>query len=213
MKIPEINDLSAFTGAPEFTAPQEKLRNESRSEWNKIAEQVPEGAREIAEEFIELCENTGALGCKSGCTIDDIGKDGIIFDWNDGELPVLSVMIGPGSEVVYSARFKDGNRISGTDSHLEFVKPVLIRMIREWGNLRYKSPMHVLSSRVERRPHRVELNYSFHQTEEARFQFLQPDAPQMTISRVQGYTSPAREIDQDSMGGISPMNPFIRGTD
>ena len=112
----------------------------ARAEWDAIAEQVSEEVRGLAEEFTALCERVGALDCGSGCSVDDMGSDGVLFDWNDGRLPILSVMISSGPQVVYSGKFKDGGRVSGADPDLSFVAHALTRMMEECGlPVRYTS--------------------------------------------------------------------------
>ena len=103
-------------------------------DWNSIAPELPVDVRSFAQEFVALCERLGALHCGSGCAVDNMGDDGVLFDWNDGRLPVLSVLITPGLRVVYVGKFKDGGQVSGDDPSLSFVDRLLVRMMEECGH-------------------------------------------------------------------------------
>ena len=127
-----------------------EIGDAARAEWDAIAAHLSEEVRGLAEEFAALCERMGALNCGSGCAVDDMGDDGVLFDWNDGQLPVLSVMISPGPQVSYAGKFKTGGRVSGTDSNLSLVAQVLTRMMEECGfPVQYTSHTPVLWTSVE----------------------------------------------------------------
>ena len=154
-------------------------RDAARTEWDAIAANMPEDVRDLAEEFISLCERIGALNCGSGCVVDDMGSDGVLFDWNDGHLPILSIMIGSGSKIAYSGKFKGGGRVSGTDFDLSFVTQALTRMMEECGlPVKYTSHSPVLSMRVkDAAPETVVQSYSFHTPTPIVFLFSQQLAP------------------------------------
>ena len=134
--LPEPSPIGVSIPIPGET----DLGDAARAEWDAIAAHVSEEVRSLAEEFTALCERIGALNCGSGCSVDDMGSDGVLFDWNDGRLPILSVMISSGPQVVYSGKFKNGGRVSGTDYDLSFVAKALTRMMEECGlPVRYTS--------------------------------------------------------------------------
>ena len=133
-KPPKVTvEYESLDVPPRYVEGETELRDAARAEWDAIAAHVSEEVRSLAEEFTALCERIGVLNCGSGCAVDDMGSDGVLFDWNDGHLPILSVMIRSGPQVVYSGKFKNGGRVSGTDSDLSFVAQALTRMMEEWG--------------------------------------------------------------------------------
>ena len=171
---PEPSSIGVSIPIPRET----ELRDAARAEWDAIAAHVSEEVRSLAEEFTALCERIGVLNCGSGCAVDDMGSDGVLFDWNDGHLPILSVMIRSGPQVVYSGKFKNGGRVSGTDSDLSFVAQALTRMMEECGlPVRYTSHSPVLWMSGASAAERVVQSYSSPPPTPILFLFSQRPAP------------------------------------
>ena len=171
------------------TAAQVAPAADTVADWNSIAPELPVDVRSFAQEFVSLCERLGALHCGSGCTVDNMGDDGVLFDWNDGRLPVLSVLITPGLRVVYVGRFKDGGQVSGDDPGLSFVDRLLVRMMEECGHpIQNIAHSLVLSMRAIDEAAGGARIFSFRPTESTDSRFLQPTEPPTRISSGPGYT-------------------------
>ena len=86
------------------------------------------------------------------------------YDWNDGRLPILSVMIQlwpPGRLLRGNSRMVDG--VSGTDYDLSFVEKTLTRMMEECGlPVRYTSHSPALWMSGASAAERVVQSYSSH---------------------------------------------------
>ena len=66
--------------------------------------------------------------------MDRTEDSSVLFDWNYGHRPILSVLVTLGPKVVYAGRYKNGGKLSGEDPDLSFVTQPLIRMMEECGH-------------------------------------------------------------------------------
>lgn len=120
--------------APRVGFGQETAAAEAESDWESIAPELPEEIRRVAAEFVSICKHYDAFQCGSGCVVDRMEDSSVLFDWNDGHRPILSVLVTLGPKVVYAGRFKNGGKLSGEDPDLSFVTQPLIRMMEECGH-------------------------------------------------------------------------------
>ena len=171
------------------TSAQEAPAADAVADWNSIAPELPVDVRSMAQEFVALCERLGALHCGSGCAVDNMGEDGVLFDWNDGRLPILSVLITPGLRVVYVGRFTDGGQVSGDDPSLSFVDRPLVRMMEECGHpIQNIAHSLVLSTRATDEAAGDVRSFSFRPMGSTSSRFLQPAESPTRISSGPGYT-------------------------
>ena len=119
----------------EFVLPnpeRNKERHEVRAAWQELSGFVEGYVREQGSEFIAMCNELGIFESLSGCDVDLLDDGHLIFDWNDGERPILTVVVRLDRQVVYSGRFKSGD-VSGRDTHVRSIRAVLQRLMDESG--------------------------------------------------------------------------------
>ena len=122
--------LSFKVGSAPINIPETQPLSEAESEWTKIVREVSAEVCELGQGFISICKKWRAL---EKCAVDLLDDGTVLFDWNEGSRPILSVMIGPGQTVTYVGRFRNGGKMSGEDPNLSYVGQPLERMVREWG--------------------------------------------------------------------------------
>ena len=112
----------------------EERRQETIASWDEIAPTLSPSTLELAEEFVSVCEEKGAFYCDPGCHVDFIDDDQVMFDWNNGQLPIFTVLIGSDHpQVAFVGKFKKGE-ITGEVTNLEFLEDPLDRLVKEIGN-------------------------------------------------------------------------------
>ena len=124
---------------------QRAVAEEARSEWGSAAPELPDAARRLGEEFFAFCEQYDAFSCRPGCTVDQMDDGSVMFDWNDGTRPMLSVLIVPDGSVAFAVKFKDGDQDADEAHDLGRVKNHLVRMMEECGH-RGWIPIHTHAS-------------------------------------------------------------------
>ena len=110
----------------------EQRRRNALAAWEELAPSLSRETRELAQAFVELCEECGAFLCQPGCHIDLVDEDQIMFDWNTGSLPVFTVLITDGPRVAHVGRFRDGKE-TGERSTLDSVTGPLMMFVKEAG--------------------------------------------------------------------------------
>lgn len=75
--------------------------------WEDIAPSLPRETRDIAQDFVDLCRNCGAFESDPPCNVDALDDGQVMFDWNNGEPPVFTVLIDYGPSIVCVGRFGD----------------------------------------------------------------------------------------------------------
>lgn len=99
-------------------------------DWNEIASNLPDETRSMAESFVSLCINLGAFDCEPRCYVDTVEDGHVMFDWNNGELPLFTVVITPKPSVVYVGKFNEG-KVSGEDHDVHAVRAPIERFLRQ----------------------------------------------------------------------------------
>ena len=133
----------------------EQRRRTALTAWEELAPSLSRETRELAQAFVELCDECDALFCQPGCHIDLVDEDQIMFDWNTGELPVFTVLITDGPRVAHVGRFRDGKE-TGERSTLDSVMGSLMMFVKEAGPKTWRtiasrdSLLNVGSARVAR---------------------------------------------------------------
>lgn len=111
-----------------------RRRKDTMASWAEIGHTLSPTVLELAEEFVSACERKGAFYCDPGCYVDFIEDDQVMFDWNNGQLPIFTVLIGSDHpQVVFVGKFKEG-KITGETTNLELLEAPLERLVKEIGN-------------------------------------------------------------------------------
>jgi len=115
-------------------------RNESNFSSMCIAKieglDLPSTVEKLAHNFVKICEQHGVLQSKIECDIGPMWEDDIMFDWNNGSCPVLTVVISASSpKFVYSGNFGTGD-FSGEEESLNFAGSLLARFAEALGIIR-----------------------------------------------------------------------------
>ncbi len=114
--------------------PAKKRRKETLVSWAEVGPTLSPSTQELAEKFVYTCERKGLFYCDPGCRIDGIDDDQIMFDWNNGQFPIFTVLIGSDHPpVVFVGKFKEG-KITGETTTLELLESPLDRLVQEIGN-------------------------------------------------------------------------------
>ena len=126
---------------PAIRSPEgEEAAREAVAEWEAVAPELPDAVRRLGEEFVSFCKPHEAFSCRPGCVVDRLEDGSVLFDWNDGKRPILSVMITPSASIAFAARFKNGGKVSGEDFDLAHVEKYLWRMMEECGHRSRTTP-------------------------------------------------------------------------
>lgn len=115
-------------------APMEKRRKETLEVWKEIAPTLSSATRELAQKFVDTCERKGAFYCAPQCHVDVIEDDQVMFDWNNGQFPIFTVLIGSDyPQVSLVGKFEEG-KVTSEAASLEFLEPPLDKLVKEIGN-------------------------------------------------------------------------------
>ena len=60
----------------------------------------------MAIDFMALCQKVNAFHCDLECNIDLMDEDSVMFDWNDGTLPMFTALITHGPKIVFRWQFR-----------------------------------------------------------------------------------------------------------
>ena len=94
---------------------------------------LPKETKKMADNFVRICDQLGIFQSDIYCDIGPMWEDDVMFDWNNGLRPILTVVISTSSpKFVYSAKF-DNEEFSGEDESLAFAGPLLVRFAKEVG--------------------------------------------------------------------------------
>ena len=105
-------------------------RDEALEEWKEIRTMLSPQLAQQVEDFVQLSDESGVYFCSPGCSVDLLEDGSVMFDWNDGTLPIFTVMITVNMEVVHVGHFADG-KIKGEGRGLSIVGMHLERFVRE----------------------------------------------------------------------------------
>ena len=100
--------------------------------WEEIAPSLPLEMRELARGFVELCGKCNAFYSDPACQVDVVEEGQVMFDWNNGRLPVFTVLITDEPLVVHVGRLADG-KVRGSAPDLGRVGMPLRRFVQEIG--------------------------------------------------------------------------------
>ena len=112
----------------------EALKAATCEEWSEVKASLPEDSPhlQLASDFFDACESLNAFAKAPGCAIDLLDDGGIMFDWNNGERPIFTVVITPENRVIDVGRFDDG-KVTGDAKTLSLAKMHLRQFARENG--------------------------------------------------------------------------------
>ena len=130
--VPELT----IAYVPEPTIAEEEAYDTTINSWSEISAGLPPQARSMAEEFVRLCEESGAFLCDPGCAVDVVEEGHVLFDWNSGESPIFSVMVTAAPSVAYVGKFKDG-KVTGEETTLGWMDGLLSRLVGEFRNKKW----------------------------------------------------------------------------
>ena len=120
--------------SPSLSAAALVAHNETRESWVEIAPTLSSTTFDLAQQFISACVRKGAFYCDPGCHVDLIGDDQVMFDWNNGQVPIFTVLIGPDPpRIVFVGKFKKG-KIKGETTNPELLDAHLDTLMKEIGN-------------------------------------------------------------------------------
>lgn len=108
--------------------------------WREVAALVESSeVRKRAEEFVKRCERMGAFRTDPGCEVDLLDDNRVMFDWNNGKIPILTAMVSE-ETVTFVAKFADG-KAAGDDSTSTMLtlRAVLSRLVEEIGDLAWQN--------------------------------------------------------------------------
>ena len=186
--LPSNSGISTVSFGPR-TDEQESAATEALADWAAVAPDLSASVRGLAEQFVALCTGLGALTCRPGCVVDSLEDGGVLFDWNDGQRPILSVMITSRASVAFAGRFINGGKVSGEEPDLIHVEKHLERMMQECGHLsRTIGPSPVLLMRVRDAAAADVRSYSSRQQPTSRCQYSRRMVPPTTILKARGHT-------------------------
>ena len=137
-----------FSWGPEFA--EDETRGLVLAAWEEIAPSLPPSTRLLAKDVVDLCERYRAFSTNPACDVGLIDDDCIMFDWNNGNYPILTLVVTPERTIIYVGKSRDGKTTGETDN-LNFVKMLLSELVREIGNPTWPTlVLHDLSARRER---------------------------------------------------------------
>ena len=87
----------------------------------------------MASDFVALCQKAHAFHCDLGCNIDLVDEDSVMFDWNDGTLPMFTALITHSPRIVFVGSFEYGS-VKGENKTLDAVAVNLIHFVKELGS-------------------------------------------------------------------------------
>ncbi len=132
--------------------------------WEEVKPLLPDKVRHMAGDFVKLCQQTHAFHSNLECNIDLVDEDSVMFDWNDGTLPMFTALITPNPMIFFVGRFKDGT-VKGENSTLDLAEKNLRYFVNRLGNeieIWKISVLQDLWSRRERVSLAAELVFTLH---------------------------------------------------
>lgn len=94
---------------------------------------LPEETKLMAHQFIDICNRHKIFNSDLECKVSSMWKGDIMFDWNNGEIPVLTTVISSSSpKFVFSVKLRD-KKLSGEDETIDFADPVIAEFAKELG--------------------------------------------------------------------------------
>ena len=106
--------------------------------WKELKSSLPRETLSMASAFVALCEKYGAFNGDPNCNVDLVDDGQVMFDWNNGKLPVFTVMIAPGPRVIYVGRFAEG-KVTGDENSLISVEAPLQRLVSTIGMNKWRT--------------------------------------------------------------------------
>ena len=175
------------------SASVEDRRKETIEAWDEIAPTLSSATRELAQQFVDLCKEKGAFSCDPMCHIDDMECDQIMFDWNNGQLPIFSVLIGPDPPLIaFAGQFLDGE-ITGEMSTFDLLEAPLDKLTKEIGTSLWTTPsLHDSSTLIASVTKEVDEPHSTLHTPTGSYLSSPQTTPPNEISWPQGLTSPEK---------------------
>lgn len=103
-------------------------------EWTECREEVTSQSQlQFVDAIVELCRRRGVLDSNPAGAICAMENGSVMLDWNDGTLPMLTIIVTPTPSFAYAGRFESG-KCSGEDqASLEVLDAALMRFVRERG--------------------------------------------------------------------------------
>ena len=159
-------DLSTIRAA-RLTESANTRYADALASWEAVKPLLPDKVRQMAGDFVKLCQQTHAFHSNLGCNIDLVHEDSVMFDWNDGTLPMFTALITPNPMIVFVGRFKDGT-VKGENSTLDLAEENLRYFVNKLGNEIWKiSVLQDSWSKRERVGLAAELVFTLHRGMEA----------------------------------------------
>jgi len=87
---------------PTFFTPNSQSYTGALEMWEEAQKLLPPATLELAQEFVDFCIGEGAFLSEPACHIEALDEGRVIFDWNDGTLPVFTVLITEQRGFVFS---------------------------------------------------------------------------------------------------------------
>ena len=128
--MPTFSRASTADNSVLITEQQRCWRDDALEEWGEMRAFLPQKLEQLAQEFVRLCDDSGAFFCSPGCSVDHLEDGSVMFDWNDSALPIFTTMITVEMQVIHVGHFSDG-KIKGEGHGLSFVEMHLDRFVRE----------------------------------------------------------------------------------
>ena len=119
---------------------QSENYKEAMEMWDEAKKDLPQGTVELAQPFVDYCIQVGAFVFNPGCHIEALDSGRVIFDWNNGQLPVFTVIISERIGFVFSG-ISSKTEEKGTASDLKEVTGLLPEFVETGQQL---WPKHVL---------------------------------------------------------------------
>ena len=111
----------------------EKRCADALTSWEEVEPLLQGEIRRMACDFMVLCQKVRAFHCDLECNIDLMDEDSVMFDWNDGTLPMFTALITHGPKIVFVGSFEYGS-VKGENSTLDAVSVNLIHFVKEIGS-------------------------------------------------------------------------------
>ena len=125
------NSLSQTIRRPKYSAEQRSIR--VLASWKDVKYILPAKVRNIGCDFVDLCQEHHAFHCDPECNIDIVDEDSVMFDWNNGALPIFTALITPSPSITFVGSFEYG-KVKGEASNLDSVRVNLIHFVNEIGS-------------------------------------------------------------------------------
>ena len=174
---------------------QIEWRNDALASWKEIKDSLSPELRQLCQDFVSRCDRIGALYCPPGCDVS-LSEDGtVMFDWNDGTLPMFTVLMTPSLEVV-DATLSDEGKASGRHSGFVYANLHLEQFMMErgadlWSTFYLRDSWLKTSEADEDSPHYTDLLV-------AKIYPSSPQTRRMTIS-----LSPPEFMSLESRAGVT----------